>query len=179
MPCPSGGNEANPISSVCVAGILRVLAYHPTQLADSTYSGVGSMTWSIVEQGIGVVCACLPTLRPLMESMSPRRSKENTKNNSNIGMDTFRGNTIRSDVGNSGRSAWKPAAYDSESTVGFARLQDDEQPLSAADVQRSVYNPTGNAVTTSGHYENKNSRATTHNGILKEQTIDQTSEIVR
>ncbi|KAI4202283.1 MAG: hypothetical protein LQ350_002667 [Teloschistes chrysophthalmus] len=164
---------------VCVAGILRVLAYHPTQLADSTYSGVGSMTWSIVEQGIGVVCACLPTLRPLMGSISPSRSKENTKNNSGIGMDNFRGGTIRSEVGNSGRSAWKPGAYDSESTVGFARLQDDEQPLSAADVQRSVYNPTGNSVTTSGHYENKNGRATIHDGILKEQTIDQTSEIVR
>lgn len=136
------------------------------------------MTWSIVEQGIGVVCACLPTLRPLMGSTSPARSKENTKHDSSIGMDHYRGGTIRSEVGSSGRSAWKPGAYDSESTVGFARLQDDEQPLSAADVQRSVYTPIGNTVTTTGHAGPKNGRATVHNAILREQTIDQTSEIV-
>ncbi|KAI9374760.1 hypothetical protein BJX61DRAFT_532116 [Aspergillus egyptiacus] len=32
---------------------------------DPTFSQVYSSTWSSVEQGTGIVCACLPTLRPL------------------------------------------------------------------------------------------------------------------
>ncbi|KAL8702705.1 MAG: hypothetical protein Q9201_004126 [Fulgogasparrea decipioides] len=158
---------------VCITGIMRVLAYKPTQLADSTYSGVGSMTWSIVEQGIGIVCACLPTLRPLMGSVTPNRSKENTKNGSSIGMDSYRPGGVRSEVAAGGKSAWKPA-YDSESTVGFARLQDDEQPMSAADIQRSVYAPVGNT----GGMHGKQGPTAFHNSILKEQTIDQRSETV-
>lgn len=154
---------------------MRVLAYKPTQLADSTYSGVGSMTWSIVEQGIGVVCACLPTLRPLVGAVTPNRSKENTKVSSSIGMDNYRGKNVRSDNEADRKSAWKPAC-DSESTVEFAQLQDDEQPLSAADVQRSVYTPIGTAMT---GQDTEKAPTMVRNGILKEQTIDQHSEIVR
>ncbi|KAL8868716.1 MAG: hypothetical protein Q9174_004804 [Haloplaca sp. 1 TL-2023] len=163
---------------VCIAGVLRVLAYKPTQLADSTYSGVGSMTWSIVEQGIGVVCACLPTLRPLLVRIVPSHSRQNTKNSSSIGMDNFRGGTHHSDMHGGGKSAWKPSD-DSESTVGFARLQDDEQPMSAADIQRSVYASTGGTVMASGGQGLDKDRPILKNGILKSQTIDQHSEPMR
>lgn len=163
---------------VCITGIMRVLAYHPSQLADNTYSGVGSMTWSQVEQGIGIVCACLPTLRPLMSYITPSRSRSNTKNSSSIKMDNYRSGTARSEIGTGAKSPWKPTS-DSESTVGFARLQDDEQPLSAADVQRSVYAPIGNAVTTSNGTDHKKSTTIVPSGILKEQTIDLRSEVIR
>lgn len=163
---------------VCVASIMRVLAYKPHQLDDSTYSGVESMTWSIVEQGIGIVCACLPTFRPLMGYIASSRSKSNTKNSSSMGMDNCQSGTVLSEIATPGKPAWKPG-YNSESTVGFARLQDDENPLSAADVQRSVYAPIGTAVTTTGGQDNRRGPTTLSSGILKEQTIDQRSEIIR
>ena len=148
---------------------MRVLAYHPSQLADNTYSGVGSMTWSIVEQGIGIVCACLPTLRPLMAFTMRDRRQRNTKKNSSIGMDTYRSGTVRLETGTGAKSSWKPA-YDSESTVGFARLQDEE---------RSLYPPLGSAITTSGGQEDCKGGNMISGGILKEQTIDQRSEVIR
>ena len=173
-----GLTETDSIHSVCVTGIMRVLAYKPHQLNDSTYSGVESMTWSIVEQGIGIVCACLPTLRPLLGFMNSNRSKNNTNNSSSIGMDNYRSGTVRSEAGAGGKSAWKPE-YDSESTVGFARLQDDEHALSPADVQRSVYAPIGNATSTSAGQDQRKDATIVPAGILKEQTIDQRSEVIR
>ena len=72
-----GGVKAEARFSVCITSIMRVLAYKPNQLQDNTYSGVGSMTWSIGEQGISIVCACLPTCRPLLGCfyLSPRRNR--------------------------------------------------------------------------------------------------------
>ena len=138
------------------------------------------MTWSIVEQGIGIVCACLPTLRPLMGYITPSRIKSNTKNSDSIGMDKYRSATVRSDVGTGAKSPWKPT-YDSESTVGFARLQDEEHTLSPIQVQQSVYAPIGRAVTTSSaqELEENNGRNVAPGRILKEQTIEQRSEVIR
>ena len=140
------------------------------------------MTWSIVEQGIGIVCACLPTMRPLVSCIYTRGSKNNPSKevSSGIGMDNIHG-TVHSETSAAGKSVFKPATYDSESTVGFARLHDEESAMSPADVQRSVYTstPYGTAVcTTAGEGDRK---ATTHvpSGIWKEQTMDQKSEIVR
>lgn len=130
------------------------------------------MTWSIVEQGIGIVCACLPTLRPLLGFIMPTRSRSNTKNNNSIGMDKYPTGAARSDIGSGAKSSW----MDTESTVGFARLKDDDHAMSPAELQRSVYAPIGNAVSTpGGGSENHN----THARIMKEQTIEQHSEIVR
>lgn len=171
--------KADPLHSVCVASVMRIIAYKPNQLADNTYSGVESMTWSIVEQGIGIVCACLPTLRPLLSCMYPRGSKNaKSKESSGLGMDNFRSGTMHSEVTTPGKSAWKPA-YDSESTVGFARLQDDGEAMSPADVQRSVYAPIGAAISTTAGEGDRHAMKVVPVGILKEQTMDQRSEIIR
>lgn len=71
-------------------------------------------------------------------------------------------------------SAW---ADDSGSTVGFARLQDEEGVMSPMDMQRSVYAPLpiGAAITTSA---GEGERKAVGEGILKESTVDQRSEIV-
>lgn len=164
--------------SVCITSIMRITAYKPNQLKDNTYSGVGSMTWSIVEQGIGIVCACLPTLRPLVSCIYPRGSKNNkNKEGSSIGMDKFRSGTVHSEPTTPGKTAWKPAAYDSESTVGFARLHDEEGVMSPADVQRSVYAPLGAAISTTAGEGDRTATKAVPVGILKSQTMDQRSEV--
>ena len=102
------------------------------------------MTWSIVEQGVGIVCACLPTLRPLVSCIYKGRTKSGTAKHgsSRIGMSSIRSKAVYPDSNTPGKSGWKAAADDCESTVGFARLQDEDTAMSPADVQRTVYAPT-------------------------------------
>ena len=91
-----------------------------------------------------------------------------------IGLDSYNGKTPPMGA-SSKNSAW---ADDSGSTVGFARLNDEEGLLSPIDMQRSVYGaaPIGAAVTTPSRYDEKKIPST---GIMKESRIDQHSEIVK
>lgn len=88
-------------------------------------------------------------------------------------MDTFNG---KIPVATSRKtSTW---ADDSGSTVGFARLQEEEGVLSPIEMQRSVYGaaPIGAAASAGmGGGENKLKGM----GIMKGTTIDQRSEVVR
>ena len=138
------------------------------------------MVWSGVEQGIGIVCACLPTLRPLLNYVHPTGTKSGKGNEGSIiGMDNFhRSGAVNSEINPPGKSAWKPVAYDTESTVGFARLHDDEGIMSPADVQRSVYAPIGAAISTTAGEGGKTATTVVPTGIMKEQTVDQRSEII-
>ena len=58
--------NADASCSVCIASVMCVVSYAPNQLHDITYIGAESMTWSIVEQGTAIVCACLAIVRPLV-----------------------------------------------------------------------------------------------------------------
>ena len=130
------------------------------------------MTWSIVEQGIGVVCACLPTFRPLMICCGGNRTRNRTKESgsSGIGMDSYKGSAI-DDMS----KAWK-STLDSESTVGFARLDDEDRVMTPADVQKSVYAPIGAAITTGAGRTGANDVVVVPSAIVKETQIDCTSE---
>ena len=176
---PPKTTEADVLRSVCVTSIMRIISYSPDHLKDNTYWGVGSMTWSGVEQGIGIVCACLPTLRPLLSYIYPKGMKSSkAQGGSSIDMNNFRRSGIaHSELSAPGKSAWEPATYDSESTVGFARLHDEEAAMSPADVQRSVYAPIGAAISISAAGGERNATKVVPAGILKEQTMDQRSEV--
>ena len=56
---------------------MRIISYNGMQLKDMMYAGVDVMTWSIVEQSIGIVCACLAIIRPLIwcSRIKTRRDK--------------------------------------------------------------------------------------------------------
>ena len=87
-------------------------------------------------------------------------------------MDTF--NSKAQNITASKKPTWTD---DSGSTVGFARLRDEEGILSPMEMQRSVYGagPIGAAVTTS---TGAGSTKTVPLGIMKESTIDQHSEMI-
>ncbi|KAJ5811861.1 hypothetical protein N7474_008162, partial [Penicillium riverlandense] len=56
----------------CVAGVIRI--YFLTQMYandDLTWNQSNSFIWSSVEPCIGITCACLPTLRPLVRRIFP------------------------------------------------------------------------------------------------------------
>lgn len=50
---------------VCVASVIRVPYIAHISLVDPSWSDVYGSIWSIVELNLGIVSACLPTLRPL------------------------------------------------------------------------------------------------------------------
>ena len=51
--------------SVCVASVIRVPYISQTSLLDSSWSDSYGSIWTMVELNLGIVSACLPTLRPL------------------------------------------------------------------------------------------------------------------
>ncbi|KAL8837395.1 MAG: hypothetical protein Q9176_005701 [Flavoplaca citrina] len=50
----------------CIASIVRVVAFDQVELEDITYTEVTVSIWTAIEQSIGIVCACLPNIRPLI-----------------------------------------------------------------------------------------------------------------
>jgi hypothetical protein len=66
---------------VCIISILRL---HTLKVAvettDPTWDDEAAATWSILELNTGIVCSCMPTLKPLVTRIIPRFSTVNTVN---------------------------------------------------------------------------------------------------
>ncbi|PYI22949.1 hypothetical protein BO86DRAFT_396732 [Aspergillus japonicus CBS 114.51] len=57
---------------VCVTSICRLVALKKiADSSDPTYDNVGAASWSAIECNTGIICACLPTLRPLVSRILP------------------------------------------------------------------------------------------------------------
>ncbi|KAJ6022078.1 hypothetical protein N7540_007582, partial [Penicillium herquei] len=57
---------------VCITSIIRLVSLK--KIADSTdptYDNVGAASWSAIECNTGIICACLPTLKPLISKLVP------------------------------------------------------------------------------------------------------------
>ena len=58
--------------SVCIAGAVRVgFLTRMIKDADLTWNTTHGFIWSIVEPCIGIISACLPTMRPLLRRLFP------------------------------------------------------------------------------------------------------------
>ncbi|KAL9638588.1 MAG: hypothetical protein Q9164_001454 [Protoblastenia rupestris] len=55
----------------CVAAIIRIPMLHRIDVFDVTYSSVEPIVWSASECSIGLVCACLPAMRPIFHATIP------------------------------------------------------------------------------------------------------------
>ena len=51
---------------VCVVSIVRLVVFSKTNMEDVTWDSTAVTLWSAVEPCAGIVCACLPSLRPLV-----------------------------------------------------------------------------------------------------------------
>lgn len=61
------------IPSGCIVSILRLHGlYAATISRDLTYDNALAVTWSTVEFNVGIMCACFPTLRPLVNIIWPK-----------------------------------------------------------------------------------------------------------
>ncbi|TAQ83483.1 hypothetical protein B7494_g8190 [Chlorociboria aeruginascens] len=57
----------------CLVGIIRLQSiYAASSSTDLTYTNVSSAMWSSIELNIGIVCACIPTIRPVLGIWFPR-----------------------------------------------------------------------------------------------------------
>ena len=75
----------------CTASIVRVVAFDQVKLEDVTYTLVTASIWTTIEQSIGIVCACLPTVRPLIARFWKGVKKSNED-------DTLRQKTFSSSI---------------------------------------------------------------------------------
>ncbi|USP81674.1 hypothetical protein yc1106_08948 [Curvularia clavata] len=58
---------------VCIVSILRLQSLVAiSNSSDQTYDNPPAATWSSVETNVGIICACLPLLRPLLTKYFPR-----------------------------------------------------------------------------------------------------------
>ncbi|BCS27547.1 uncharacterized protein APUU_60595S [Aspergillus puulaauensis] len=58
---------------VCVTSVCRLVALKKiSDSSDPTYDNVGAASWSAIECNVGIICACLPTLRPLVSRIIPQ-----------------------------------------------------------------------------------------------------------
>ncbi|EIT83338.1 integral membrane protein [Aspergillus flavus] len=57
---------------VCITSICRLVALKKiSDSTDPTFDNVGAASWSAIECNVGIICACLPTLRPLVSRIVP------------------------------------------------------------------------------------------------------------
>ncbi|KAK6435284.1 hypothetical protein LTR95_008530 [Oleoguttula sp. CCFEE 5521] len=57
---------------VCVVTIVRMTTLKTgSGAADPTYNGVDTLQWTGVETNVGLICACLPLLRPVLNRVIP------------------------------------------------------------------------------------------------------------
>lgn len=55
--------------SVCGASIIRAYAVATVSFTDRTYAYASTLIWSAVEVNVGITCACLPVLQPVVQKL--------------------------------------------------------------------------------------------------------------
>ena len=92
----------NHLFSVCIVSILRLQSLIAISNSDDpTYDNPPAATWSSVEINVGIICSCLPCLRPLISKFLPRVFATSYK----AGGYTFSEN--RAGRGTSGQRTWR------------------------------------------------------------------------
>lgn len=103
---------------VCVCSIIRLVVLSRLQDADLTWNYINAAIWTATEPSMGVISACLPSMRPLF---------------TRIFSGTYRGPTFKSTrgksaqdygSGTSGRYMWSDSKGSTVDSRSFSRLED-------------------------------------------------------
>lgn len=62
-----------------VASALRISVIPAVDDLDVTMGSVSTIKWSVVEVGTGIVCACIPCLKPLFKNLLPDKNSSNNR----------------------------------------------------------------------------------------------------
>ena len=61
------------LDSGCIVGMLRLHGLYQASIStDITYDNVSAATWSSVELNVGIMCACVPAMKPVISTFFPR-----------------------------------------------------------------------------------------------------------
>ena len=114
------------------------------------YAGVDAMTWSIVEQSIGIVCACLAIIRPLIWCSRTKTRRDKAHDSwSSCGMRALipvNSETLEDGLAGN-RSSYKSTG-DSASIATFAEPDDGQIRTIPAEILQLCDNTIGVAITT-------------------------------
>ncbi|KAJ6178544.1 hypothetical protein N7519_009005 [Penicillium mononematosum] len=113
---------------VCVVSILRIVSFESAALNDPTFTSVGPETWSSVEQSVGIMCACLPTLRPLFRRLygPPRTPSERVSSAPDSQNKTSRSSRMSTVDGESSIVGFAPSSSRQQHERRSSSLQLDE-----------------------------------------------------
>ncbi|KAJ5906745.1 uncharacterized protein N7473_003661 [Penicillium subrubescens] len=121
---------------VCITSIVRLVSLKKiSDSTDPTYDNVGAASWSAIECNTGIICACLPTLKPLLSRIVPGL------------MSTFTGSKPTN--GTTGISNANSVTWNDESTLG-APCEDPE--YGAGDPERVLELSSGGKVQYAGNF---------------------------
>lgn len=107
---------------VCIVSILRLHSLVAiSNSSDPTYDNPPAATWSSVETNVGIICSCLPLLRPLVVRWMPdhvssykRSGKSKQKLYAMMGSDRRRGPKSQSEIGLDSMTTRKPSPVGGE-----------------------------------------------------------------
>ncbi|KAJ5562498.1 Integral membrane protein [Penicillium sp. DV-2018c] len=149
---------------VCITSIVRLVSLKKiSDSKDPTYDNVGAAAWSAVECNTGIICACLPTLKPLIARLFPGM------------ITTFRGSrpTYGNTINTTQRTTWNG----DESTIGAPV---DEPEYGAGDPERILALVPGSVVKPNRKRgsEEEEKRALTQ-GLTQVTSVPETQSRVR
>ncbi len=79
--CPSLWKLLTIASSGCITSIVRLHSlYTIAHSTDVMWTNVGAATWSSIETNIGITCACLPTMKPVLDCLFSKLPHSRQKN---------------------------------------------------------------------------------------------------
>lgn len=73
-----GRNLGTPLRNLltdsgCIIAVLRLYYLYQASIStDLTYDNVAPATWSAIELNVGIICACIPALRPVISLIFPK-----------------------------------------------------------------------------------------------------------
>ncbi|TVY93247.1 Satratoxin biosynthesis SC1 cluster protein [Lachnellula willkommii] len=115
---------------VTAAGIGKCVSFYTlggilAKNHDLTYDEAPTFYWTVPECSLAVVCACLPTLRPIFHGLTPISLI--TSMRSLLSRRTFRSSNASRNATSTYESGWiDVGSYPDESRVGIARVKTDQ-----------------------------------------------------
>ncbi|PKS05927.1 hypothetical protein jhhlp_007760 [Lomentospora prolificans] len=107
----------------CALSIFRIKFLRLTE--DFTWDNVESAAWSIAELSSGIICACLPTLRPLLGKVFPRLGASGSR--SNPSKNGYGYGSSRDAHSSIKRQSRHPLHQDSQEDMYISSLRDTEK----------------------------------------------------
>ncbi|KAI4268066.1 MAG: hypothetical protein L6R38_007976 [Xanthoria sp. 2 TBL-2021] len=79
--------------SVCVASIIRAPYLNQVVTVDPQWTSVNASIWSVIEPGVGIICASLPSMGPILRKAFPLQSLNREPRNISLHSSQMAGST--------------------------------------------------------------------------------------